>query len=252
MSEALGQQSTHALSSFSSCVSLFALELEPFRAPVDWQGLGLFDYPQVVRMPMDLGTIKKKLSEKKYANLFQAADDVRLVWSNCMTYNADGSDFFVLAQNLKKEWERRFSKLLQDHSVTAAPTTATSGAAAGGVVGGGPDAGAGGNADAGAPKISLEDKRNFARSLYKISKEDLGKLLVEVDNKCQTALVRNNAEDEFELNVDKIPPGIFLDLVNFVKQCSSSADKKSAPGANSGSKKKSAGGASSNTKRQKS
>ncbi len=32
----------------------------PFNEPVDWQMLGLFTYPQVVKKPMDLGTIRVK------------------------------------------------------------------------------------------------------------------------------------------------------------------------------------------------
>jgi hypothetical protein len=71
---------------------------EPFREPVDWQALGLFDYPQVVKKPMDLGLIKKKLNEGKYKTIHDAADDIRLIWKNCLAYNADGSDFYNLAQ----------------------------------------------------------------------------------------------------------------------------------------------------------
>jgi hypothetical protein len=71
---------------------------EPFREPVDWQSLGLFDYPQVIKKPMDLGLVKKKVNEGKYKTIHEAADDVRLIWKNCMTYNADGSDFYNLAQ----------------------------------------------------------------------------------------------------------------------------------------------------------
>ena len=29
-----------------------------FRAPVDWKGMGLTDYPLIVKTPMDLTTIK--------------------------------------------------------------------------------------------------------------------------------------------------------------------------------------------------
>ena len=54
---------------------------------------------------MDLGTIKKNIADRKYKTIFEAADDVRLVWTNCKTYNADGSDFYVLAKNLAKKWQ---------------------------------------------------------------------------------------------------------------------------------------------------
>lgn len=31
---------------------------EPFHEPVDWQGWGLFDYPKLIKKPMDLGTVQ--------------------------------------------------------------------------------------------------------------------------------------------------------------------------------------------------
>ena len=47
---------------------------------------------------MDLGLVKKKLNEGTYKTIHDAADDIRLIWKNCMAYNADGSDFYNLAQ----------------------------------------------------------------------------------------------------------------------------------------------------------
>lgn len=32
--------------------------LEPFKEPVDWERLELLDYPDIVKNPMDLGTLK--------------------------------------------------------------------------------------------------------------------------------------------------------------------------------------------------
>jgi hypothetical protein len=167
---------------------------------VDWKNLGLYDYPQIIKHPMDLGRIKKKIQIKGYATLYEAAEDVRLVWSNCMTYNADGSDFYILAQNLSKKFEDRFSKLLADHAL-AAPSSAS---AAGDVV-------------------SLEEKRSFAKSLYKLTKDELGKILVTLDEKCPAALVKNATEDEVEMNVDKITQDVFAELVVYAKQCQENA-----------------------------
>jgi hypothetical protein len=59
----------------------------------------------------------------------------------------------------------------------------------------------------------------FARSLYKLSKEDLGKIIVEVDSKCPIALIKSAGEDEAELNIDKIPADIFNQLKAFVADC---------------------------------
>lgn len=78
--------------------SSFPFPSEPFREAVDWKTLGLFDYPQIIKHPMDLGTVKRKINEGKYKSLHEAGDDVRQIWKNCMTYNADGSDFYNLAE----------------------------------------------------------------------------------------------------------------------------------------------------------
>ena len=41
---------------------------------------------------MDLGQIKRGIEAGKYSSIEQAANDIRLVWSNCMLYNRDGSE----------------------------------------------------------------------------------------------------------------------------------------------------------------
>mmetsp|Transcript_23563 Transcript_23563/g.33769 ORF Transcript_23563/g.33769 Transcript_23563/m.33769 type:complete len:217 (-) Transcript_23563:1069-1719(-) len=175
-------------------------DAEPFREPVDYETLGLNDYPVMIKQPMDLGTIKKKLQSKQYRDIFQASDDVRLVWHNCKTYNADASDFYVLASNLEGKWDERFNKLCQDHNLIN--SAGTSGASS--------------------PTITLEQKRTFAKALYKLSKEELGKVLVDLDSKCPQALIKNNSEDEVELNVDKITPETFKDLMNYCDTCQAS------------------------------
>ena len=134
------------------------------------------------------------------------SEDVRLVWQNCMTYNLEGSDFYMLAKNLAKKFEEKYAKLVEDYQID-------------GVMPMGDAAGAIG-------MVTLEEKKAFARTLYKISKEDLGKIIVEVDSKCPAALTKNNAEDEAEMNIDKIPTGLFRELKQFADSCSKAAGKK--------------------------
>lgn len=86
----------------------------PFREPVDWKGLQLYDYPKMISKMMDLGTIKKKLGKGKYSDAADCSDDIRLVWKNCMTYNADGSDFYRLAESYSKRFEERYQKLMDE------------------------------------------------------------------------------------------------------------------------------------------
>jgi len=172
-------------------------DAEPFREPVDWQSLGLFDYPQVIKKPMDLGLVKKKVNEGKYKSIHDAADDIRLIWKNCMTYNADGSDFYNLAQTMAKKFEEKFEKLCAQNDVGGY-------AADGGAI----------------EEPTIEDKRTFAKCLYKISKEELGKVITDLDTKCPKALIKNSAEDEVEINVDKISPVAFREITEYVNSCS--------------------------------
>ena len=50
-----------------------------FRVPVDWKGLGLEDYPLIIKTPMDLGTIKQKLKKSRYESVEEFIQDVELV-----------------------------------------------------------------------------------------------------------------------------------------------------------------------------
>ena len=88
--------------------------LEPFRERVNWEEWGLYDYLQVVKEPMDLGTIRSKLSKNEYKKPAELARDMRLVWSNCKLYNQDGSDLYLLADELAKKFEDRVKTMKLD------------------------------------------------------------------------------------------------------------------------------------------
>jgi hypothetical protein len=141
-----------------------------------------------------------------------------------MAYNADGSDFYILARTLSEKLEKFFCKALA------------------GPLFGGTRATTGGGASSLHNEVSLEEKRSFAKSLYKLTKDEVGKILVTLDEKCPAALIKNGAEDEVELNVDKISKDVFTELVQFANQCQannkgSKAKAKSGAGSSSSSTK---------------
>jgi hypothetical protein len=74
------------------CSMMSRQESVVFREPVDWKLLGLLDYLDIVEKPMDLGTIKAKIEANEYESIEKIAEDIRLVWTNCMLYNRDGSE----------------------------------------------------------------------------------------------------------------------------------------------------------------
>lgn len=67
----------------------------PFRTPMPWEELGFDDYPDIVKNPMDLGTIEERLKDSDYndAEGFINPDffweDVFLIWDNCLDFYED-------------------------------------------------------------------------------------------------------------------------------------------------------------------
>ena len=102
-----------ALRRVTKIVDAFVLrnDCAPFLEPVDWRGLELYDYPTIIKKPMDLGTIQRKLERNQYPSAAYCVADIRRVWSNCMTYNTEGSDFYVLAKNCSKRFEDRYRRI---------------------------------------------------------------------------------------------------------------------------------------------
>lgn len=51
-----------------------------FHLPVDWKTWKLFDYPEIIKNPMDFSTIKQKLHDRVYQHMNEFLDDMRLVF----------------------------------------------------------------------------------------------------------------------------------------------------------------------------
>lgn len=65
-----------------------------FRDPVDWQKLKLWDYRDIVKTPMDLNTVVRKLASRKYETAADLRADVDLIWENAIAYN--GSESWIV------------------------------------------------------------------------------------------------------------------------------------------------------------
>ena len=68
-----------------------------FLEPVAWRKLKLPLYPNVIKHPMDLGTISDKLDKSEYSDIFELNKDMKLVWSNAKKFNNPGSNIFMMA-----------------------------------------------------------------------------------------------------------------------------------------------------------
>ncbi|PLB52915.1 Bromodomain protein [Aspergillus steynii IBT 23096] len=65
------------------------------------------DYYTIIKHPMDLGTMTKKLKALQYRSKQDFVDDVNLIWSNCFKYNTNPDHFLRKhALYMKKETEK--------------------------------------------------------------------------------------------------------------------------------------------------
>lgn len=73
---------------------------EPFCEPVDHIKLGLRDYLDIIKHPMDFATIKHKLDSDYYPDFIAFCSDICLVFDNCRLYNMEGSLIYSWAETL--------------------------------------------------------------------------------------------------------------------------------------------------------
>ncbi|CAL9202709.1 unnamed protein product [Musa hybrid cultivar] len=82
-----------------------------FNEPVDVEKLNIPDYSTVIKHPMDFGTISTKLSSDAYPSPQGFAADVRLTFTNAMTYNPPSNSVHIMANKLSKFFETRWKTI---------------------------------------------------------------------------------------------------------------------------------------------
>lgn len=65
---------------------------------------GLHDYHTIIKHPMDLGTVKRKMDNRKYKDPAQFAADVRLIFANCYRFESTITSFtlFCIVAEIRK------------------------------------------------------------------------------------------------------------------------------------------------------
>ena len=96
------------------------LESDPqaidFLEPVDYIGLNILDYPDIIKHPMDLGTVKKNLLNKVYNTFQDFLSDIDLIWKNCKTYNMNGSEIVKMCNHCEKIFKKQMEKLFKNYN----------------------------------------------------------------------------------------------------------------------------------------
>ncbi|GIL52901.1 hypothetical protein Vafri_8652, partial [Volvox africanus] len=67
------------------------------------------DYYTVIKRPMWINLIVQKLDSGEYASAQDFAEDVRMIWANCILYNPQGTQVRLIGEKAEKRWRNEWA-----------------------------------------------------------------------------------------------------------------------------------------------
>ncbi|CAN0252587.1 unnamed protein product [Discosporangium mesarthrocarpum] len=117
------------------------------------------DYHKIVKQPMDLDTVQKKIAANEYDSPRACAKDIRLIWTNAFAYNQEDSVVAESAHALSKAFEGMYNKIVpDDFNCDREPTP--------------------------------EERHKFSRDIYRVVDAHLAEAVSILERKCPEAVVR--------------------------------------------------------------
>ncbi|OQU98218.1 Bromodomain-containing protein [Cladophialophora immunda] len=83
----------------------------PFRLPVDYVTLNIPNYPEIIKQPMDLGTIDQRLKRNEYTSVATFVADFELIVTNCFTFNGPDHGVSQQARKMKASFDGQMRNL---------------------------------------------------------------------------------------------------------------------------------------------
>mmetsp|Transcript_20981 Transcript_20981/g.26766 ORF Transcript_20981/g.26766 Transcript_20981/m.26766 type:complete len:718 (-) Transcript_20981:477-2630(-) len=90
-----------------------------FSVPVDAEALGILNYHEIIKHPMDLGTIMNNFDASKYKTQEEVVENIRLVFNNATAFNPKGHPVHRVAAQHLKLFENEYKKLLKKQNSKA-------------------------------------------------------------------------------------------------------------------------------------
>ncbi len=85
-----------------------------FAVPINPVELGWDDYFDIIKTPMDLGTIRKNIKNGSYHSLDDFKSDVHLTFENALTYFDEGTEYHESSKELKEKFETDCIKIISN------------------------------------------------------------------------------------------------------------------------------------------
>ena len=82
----------------------------PFMTPVDAVALNIPQYFKIIKKPMDLSTIEKKLSSGQYENAKEFEADIRLMFQNCYKFNPPENPVYAWGKQFEAVFDDKWSE----------------------------------------------------------------------------------------------------------------------------------------------
>eukprot|EP00656_Telonema_subtile_P050720 TRINITY_DN6646_c0_g1_i2.p1 TRINITY_DN6646_c0_g1~~TRINITY_DN6646_c0_g1_i2.p1 ORF type:complete len:324 (+),score=107.78 TRINITY_DN6646_c0_g1_i2:178-1149(+) len=180
-------------------------ESYPFLQPVDWKKLGIPDYPKIVKKPMDLSRVERRLAQMHYSSAEGFVAEMSLIFGNAMLFNLEGSQIHLMAQNVQQTFHAKCAELL----------------------GSAPAAAAGGSArksskrkhrEHGAPREAPSQKRVLNKNLGQLRSAELGQMVDMVKERCPGCIAQTE-DDQIEIDLDRLHPSELGAIASFVSAC---------------------------------
>lgn len=86
---------------------------EPFRKPVDVVRYGCWDYYDHIKHPIDLSTIRNKLTNRQYKDAWRFIADIQLMFNNAYAFNKRGTPVWEFTNKLSKIWNAELTPIMQ-------------------------------------------------------------------------------------------------------------------------------------------
>ncbi|KAF2209356.1 hypothetical protein CERZMDRAFT_47442 [Cercospora zeae-maydis SCOH1-5] len=185
-----------------------------FLAPVDPVALNIPHYRQIVKHPMDLGTMTQKLKNGQYSRASEVKKDFDLMISNCLAFNPNGNPVRDMGIQLQREFEalwREKDKWEKKHR--QAPSTIS--------VAKNKAAAAKGKTKK--PKsVTYEEKQEISEAVGKMNGSQVERLTNIITSNCS----KYAEQEEMELEIDDLPNHVQAMLLTFVREQFGGPNKK--------------------------